>query len=767
MTTEGTLVGEDSLESKSFGFTVDTRLFRELGQYLVGRNSTALIELVKNSYDADATMLIVSGHDLQSSDSGSITLVDDGIGMTPNAFREGFLRIAARSKAVGDRRSKAYGRRLTGAKGVGRIAAHKLARELRISSIPSTSPIGIEAILDWDEVESRETLDQLDGIPVVREIPTAGCVPGTAIELVRLRERWTKHELDRFIVEVGSFQPPTALIDALPRSVMAAPLLFERPQVRSSNEEDPGFEVQLLGDFETGDTFWPRIVNLASWVLEIEATPQVVHYAVGPTVQTQKTLPTAKTRFFDHVYRSPDHLPTFQSRVIVREGRVDLPRSTVAANSGVRVYVEGFRVLPYGDVGNDWLSLNQDATGRSPRSLHRLRDAGIARDFRSAREELLFYSNFNYHGAIFLTNQTQSELKMLVNREGFIPDQSFDALTEVTRLGIDLTTRIRAHYREGIRKARRKKRSTRTTQRSQHKTDPPPSSTEQLQDLVTKASTSVAAAVTHLQDGNNSAVAEAISQAGNALEELADIKEEVVTESSMLRVLASVGLQLSAVVHEITAIAAAAGHLVESITSLAETPRLSPDVRRQCRLILSTTYDLKHTLERQAAFLTDLVAADARRRRSRQNIHAAFESAVNLVGRAARSDNITIVNTIPKELRSPPMFKAEIVSVFTNLLTNAIKAAASGGAIKVSGRVVDKKCEVLLENTGVRIDPATSERWFEPFESTTAFTRPLLGQGMGLGLPITRRMIESYRGTVEFVQASTGFSTAVVIRWPT
>ena len=40
-------------------FTVDTHLFRELGELLVGRDSTALIELVKNSYDADASLATI------------------------------------------------------------------------------------------------------------------------------------------------------------------------------------------------------------------------------------------------------------------------------------------------------------------------------------------------------------------------------------------------------------------------------------------------------------------------------------------------------------------------------------------------------------------------------------------------------------------------------------------------------------------------------------------------------------------------------------
>lgn len=43
------------------GFSVDTKLFRELGELLVGRESTALIELVKNAYDADATEVSIFG----------------------------------------------------------------------------------------------------------------------------------------------------------------------------------------------------------------------------------------------------------------------------------------------------------------------------------------------------------------------------------------------------------------------------------------------------------------------------------------------------------------------------------------------------------------------------------------------------------------------------------------------------------------------------------------------------------------------------------
>jgi hypothetical protein len=122
-------------------FTVDTGLFRELGELLVGRDSTALVELIKNAYDADATAVTVVAQDLADPHKGIILVSDDGNGMTIEEFRRDFLRVASRLKAGGDRRSPVYKRRFTGAKGIGRLAAHKLASDLTIESRALTAAV--------------------------------------------------------------------------------------------------------------------------------------------------------------------------------------------------------------------------------------------------------------------------------------------------------------------------------------------------------------------------------------------------------------------------------------------------------------------------------------------------------------------------------------------------------------------------------------------------------------------------------------------------
>ena len=79
--------------------------------------------------------MVVLGQGLNS-DNGSIRVIDDGTGMTPDVFEVGFLRIASRTKREGERRSIIFRRKFTGRKGIGRLAAHKLASQIRVLSTP-------------------------------------------------------------------------------------------------------------------------------------------------------------------------------------------------------------------------------------------------------------------------------------------------------------------------------------------------------------------------------------------------------------------------------------------------------------------------------------------------------------------------------------------------------------------------------------------------------------------------------------------------------
>jgi HSP90 family molecular chaperone len=98
------------IESGNLPFTIESRIIRELGERLVKEPEIALLELIKNSYDADATKAQVSFA------PGSITVTDDGVGMTIDEFKNGWMRIGTSSKELRTQ-TRVYARPVSGEKG--------------------------------------------------------------------------------------------------------------------------------------------------------------------------------------------------------------------------------------------------------------------------------------------------------------------------------------------------------------------------------------------------------------------------------------------------------------------------------------------------------------------------------------------------------------------------------------------------------------------------------------------------------------------------
>lgn len=746
-------------------FTVDTHLFRELGELLVGRDSTALVELIKNSYDADSTYAIVRAQSLDNPSEGWIEISDDGIGMTPSIFNEGFLRIASRLKAAGARRSLIFDRRITGEKGIGRLAAHKLARTLTVVSIPRTElgDTGVSAQIDWEAIESVETFDDLDDVPVY-EVPSNGEPAGTRIRLTGLRRGWTSAELGRFLAEVETFEAPDLLkVDLAGNPDVHGPLAVGAPTVRDVGGTDPGFSVHLEGDLDRGDDYWSALWGEIDWILEIDAKGSQVEYSIAPTRFYLKTEPHATGATFSGPHPEPDEGPFFEARVFIREGRIgEQQRRTWARRvSGIRVYYEGFRVLPYGEPGNDWIGIEQRSTQRT-RDLPWLSQVDFEVGEVATDEGLITPRNDAVTGAVFLTEGKAPTLRMLVNREGFVPERGFYVVRDIVRIGVDLSTRVRASASAERREARRR-------QRRDEIRDAPDLEREDgssLQESLSKLGEVVKDADSKLDEGDVAAVKEALSIAVERADEISDLTGAMIAERAMLRVLASIGLQMSAFVHETNTTLRMAGDLeseVERLKSGDESPKTT---RRQLATIVRALGDLRRNVERQAAFLLDVATPDARRRRSAQPLRERFESAAGLVEARASKQEVQVLNEIPASLKSPPMFPAEVTTIFMNLLTNAVKAAGVGGQILASASLTNDRLDISIANTGTEVNLETAERWFRPFESTTVQVDPVLGQGLGLGLPITRSVVEEYGGDIRFVSPPAGYSSAVQVSIP-
>lgn len=762
-------------------FTVDTHLFRELGEFLVGRDSTALVELIKNAYDADAVEIYVHAEDLATPTQAKIVIRDDGLGMTQDQFRAGFLRIASRLKETGDRRSLRYKRRFTGAKGIGRLAAHKLARYLEIDSVandPKTDELveRIEATIDWEKVESATTLADIpkDAIKLKGSPPTKTSKPGTTITLTRLRRKWTPKDLVKFVTESQATTPPTILVEELPKSVLSEPALFKVPlkeSTRAGTRKDPGWKLHLTGDFDVGDVYWRALAEQATWVLEIDGTqPTVIKYAIAPTRRKMKEQPDLDPFTAEHPMKKAERLaPAFQARIMIREGTIGAGqpaavRTWIQETHGVRVYMEGFRVLPYGEPGDDWLELDRAYAERS----RELRDALSASLHAGAESDedqgLSLLPNRAYLGGVFLTHAEGGSLDMLVNREGFVPDPEFRQLQDLVRSGVHLATRVRAAANSEDRRKRREERAA---------AEPPSSpelpksgtATQRIRGVIDQGTKLLKDAREALAAGNTNAAAKQVTRLDDLFRDAPSAGQELADEQAMMRVLASLGAQTSGFVHEIHGLLGLVEAQEKAIAAIRNDIE-SSKAATKLGFVASQLGELRRSLERQASYLTEIVSPDRRRRRSRQDLKARFEAASRLLSPAAEKRDVEIRNRIPEELRSPPMFSAEVVAVFTNLLTNAIKAAGHDGVIVATGREASNgTVTIRVENTGKRVAVGTSEKWFKPFVSTSTESDPVLGVGMGLGLTITRRILDEYSATIRFVEPSGQYSTAVEIRF--
>jgi signal transduction histidine kinase len=95
-----------------------------------------------------------------------------------------------------------------------------------------------------------------------------------------------------------------------------------------------------------------------------------------------------------------------------------------------------------------------------------------------------------------------------------------------------------------------------------------------------------------------------------------------------------------------------------------------------------------------------------------------------------------------------------LLQAFRNLITNAIKYTPDGGKIDIDGRMLPGFVEVIISDNGIGIDPDDHVRIFEKFgrlgnvathsSSKTKFK----GGGPGLGLPITKGIIEAHGGAI-------------------
>lgn len=231
------------LDRGTLSFSIEGRILRELGERLVKQPEVAVVELVKNSYDADATECTI-----KYDPAGSITISDDGAGMTLDRFRNGWMRIGTSSKE--STIVTAFGRMITGEKGIGRFAVRFLGRALNLESVAFDTRrrrrTRLVADFDWPKFDRNEDLGEVE-VPYRLEAVEASAQLGTTLTITQLRSEVARLDLQKVRTgAIGILTPIRSLFRQIAEGEDLA---------RTKDGKDPGFvlNVQQGNDTESED----------------------------------------------------------------------------------------------------------------------------------------------------------------------------------------------------------------------------------------------------------------------------------------------------------------------------------------------------------------------------------------------------------------------------------------------------------------------------------------------------------------------------------
>lgn len=316
-------------------FRVSPEVLLPLGVEQLQDPALALLELVKNAWDADATKVSIK-IDSRRSD-GRIVVVDNGHGMSSGEFVDRWLVIGASHKRALEATPR--GRPLIGEKGLGRLATIALGRSIAIASARS-SERGFAATIQWDKLRKFSSLEQYR-IPIQSKTG----IRGTHIRIGRLNRDWNQRDTD-FLIAHAEF------LTAVPGEKFGVAITVDEKRHRLAS---PSETVSRLAEAE-----------IEMEVLS-DGTPRIVRCTVDGDDKSKIVFRDMK----------PNQLtPSFAgARLIVRFFRRDqaarrlkdslhgnLVAGLLDRYQGVRIYRDGINVPPYGLQGDDWAALERQRT---------------------------------------------------------------------------------------------------------------------------------------------------------------------------------------------------------------------------------------------------------------------------------------------------------------------------------------------------------------------------------------------------------------------
>ena len=695
------------------------RILRTLGDELISSETVALIELVKNAYDADATRVLVRLQGPLEVGKGKIEVIDNGHGMDLKTIQTTWMEPATLAKRRRTR-SESGLRRVLGEKGIGRFAASRLANGLEVVTRRARNDNEIRILFDWSQFDDEQKY--LDQIEVLWEEikPTEICpggtiqilwdekespreselTHGTILRMEGLRANWDKELVGKLHTDLSRLIAP----------------FFEQEETPPADQFQIHLELSVPFQGLSGLVKPPEALRNPHYTIKGNVD-ETGHCDLTIELRGQEAKKRVKRQFTF----SDGHVPhcgpfRIELRVWDRD-RVSMSElahlygSTVTAvrddldnAAGISIYRDGFRVLPYGEPLDDWLRL----------------------DLRRVQNPTLRLSNNQIVGYVLIHADNNPDLRDQSNREGIMQGSALDDLRELIKMVLaELEQR-----RYEVRHPRDTKQPT--SQPGGLFTD---FDLAAVRDLIKKR---------HPED------AELLASVGEKEQDLEKRVEQVQEILARYRQLATLGQLIDTVLHDGRAPLSKIGNEAHlGLRDIARTRKdhdgLIPGLNQRFTTIETQT-DVLGTVFRKI----EPFGGRKRGRPVQVRLEQVIADAFSVLDTGIAEVGAQV--SLPESETPVTADQAEIQEVIINLLQNSLywlrQVPKDRRKIVVQTRSRRSgEVEILFSDSGPGVEPEFREHIFEPYFST----KP---DGVGLGLTIAGEIVsEYYAGELDLIDS--------------
>jgi len=709
-------------------FSVDAGIIDRLGKELVARHETAVSELVKNAYDADATRVTITFKESYIV-GGILEIEDNGLGMTREQLINGFMRLSSSDK-LHFPRSPRYDRKRAGKKGIGRFSAQRLGKKLTIITQTLELDKALRLVIYWDHFHGDKELsfitNQIEYIEKTKD-------EGTTLIIEELRDSWSEAQIKRV------YRYASETIQPFPIS---------KTKKDSKAPNDPGFKLKCVEVYEgkkytiaDEETIFfehalseitAKVDNEGYIYLSIKS--KKLNYEENKIILNEQTpykvLKNVSLKAYYFIY-GESFIPK-QVETLIRE--------KAKVQGGIRLYRNGFRVLPYAESNDDWLGL----------------DASVRR-----RTFLPVHSNINFFGFIEVNNDNGEQFEELSSREGLIENNALEELEDFGYKSlITVISRIASKRGKKV-----------TAGQKDWKKEPEEVITEAVDELK-EILEEVSLKNTHDIDDETLIRIEKIEAITENIEiaqkQQKERQVDFIKEMNLLRILAALGLTIGEFIHEIKQYQSALKYDIESI----ETNNSLEEIRKLNRRVQTNL----EGLSTYVSYFDEAFSENVQRELKPIELRTVVYALKSTIDADSTKRQIEFIE--PKfngyNLYTCAMHKSEWASILFNFYTNSRKAI---NRVKVKGKIFiecgKKHNNVYLEfsDNGDGIQLEKRDKIFNAFYTTSIPVSKIVKNheemtGTGLGLKIVRDIITSYGGKIFVKEPIKGYSTTIRVELP-